>query len=238
MAYLSGLSAPDMQGSSAGDTLYRQVGAVLDRMDIVLRSQKLSLGDVGRTWMFQRDLSPDVRTFYGRAREERYKGIFDRDKFPANSGIQMPDLGNGVMISSVAFAGSDKSYVVSDKVRLSPGSFSQAVQYGDWLHICGVDAYDLKRQLEAPGDLAGQTERCMEYTRFIVEAAGGKMENIVKTTTYIVSGEDRTKFSGSYERYFDKHTGGRTPSSMIMDVQQLSPGILVEVDSVAFLGRR
>jgi 2-iminobutanoate/2-iminopropanoate deaminase len=238
VAYLSGVSAPDMQGGNQGETLYRQVGAVLDRMDLLLRSQKLGLGDLGRTWMFQRNLDVEVRAFYGKARQERYEGLFELNKFPANSGIQMPNLGDNTMIRSIGFAASNKTYVVSDKVRLSPGSFSQAVQFGDWLHICGIDAYDLKRNLESPGDLAGQTERCMEYTRFIVEAAGGKMSDIVKTTAYIINGEDREKFARPFQTYFDKHGASRIPSSAVMDVQQLSSGILVEIDSVAYLGHR
>lgn len=239
MAFLSGLSAPELQGKGIGETLYQQVSAVLERIDMVLRSQKLGLGDVGRTWMFQRDLTRTVRDRYSQARSARYKGIFTPDKFPANSGIQLPKLGEGTMLRSVAFAGRNKSYVVSDKVRLSPNSFSQAVRFGDWLYVAGIDAFDLKRQIQHPGNVAGQTEHSLELTRHIVEAAGGRMENIVKTTSYVLAGQDHDKFATAYRSHFEKHAGNaQRPSSLVLDVQQLSEDVLVEIDTIAYLGTR
>ena len=237
LAFLSGLDAGDVTGSDPAETMQRQTSTVLDRINTVLRSQGLALSDVGRTFMFMTDLR--VRKSYGAGRRERYQGVFDLDKFPANSGIGVPNLGTGPMLRSVAIAGRPKSYVVSDRVRLSPGSFSQAVRMGDFLFVAGQDAIDLKHQTEHVGNLAGQTERTLDYLRYIVEAAGARLDDVVKTTNYLIAGQDRARFADVYRRYFEAHTRGPwLPNGLTLDVQELSRNILVEIDAVVYLGRR
>ena len=235
--FLSGIDAGDVAGADAGDTLGRQTTTVLDRMAAVLGSQGLALGDVGRTFMFMSDMR--VRPAYAAARRARYMGIFALDAFPANSGIGVPNLGSGVMLRSVAIAGSAKSYVASDRVRRSPGSFSQAVRHGDWLFVAGQDAIDLEHRTQAVGDLAGQTERTLGYLRHVVEAAGATLDDVVKTTVYLIAGQDRVRFAEAYRRYFAAHTRGAwLPAGLTLDVQQLAADVLVEIDAVAYLGSR
>jgi enamine deaminase RidA (YjgF/YER057c/UK114 family) len=237
IAFLSGVDAGDVKGGSPDDTMHRQTYTVLDRIDKVLRTQGLELSDVGRTFMFMNDLR--VRSSYSSGRQERYKGVFDLDKFPANSGIGVPNLGSGAMLRSVAIAARPKSFVVSERVRLSPGSFSQSVRMGDFLFIAGQDAFDLQRQNEHVGDLAGQTTRTLDYLRYIVEAAGATLDDVVKTTNYLVAGQDRTLFTDAYRRYFETHTRGSwLPNGLTLDVQELSTRILVEIDAVVYLGQR
>jgi 2-iminobutanoate/2-iminopropanoate deaminase len=151
----------------------------------------------------------------------------------------VPHLGPGAMLRSVAIAGPEKTYVVSDRVRLSPGSFSQSVRFGDCLFIAGQDAIDLTGRTEAVGDLAGQTERTLGYLRHIVEAAGATLEDVVKTTVYLVAGQDRARFADAYRRYFESHTrGGWLPTGLTLDVQELAKDVLVEIDAVVYLGPR
>lgn len=237
LVFLSGMDAGDIKASNPNDAMHRQTFTALDRIDKVLRTQGLELSDVGRTFMFMTDMR--VRGSYSSGRQERYKGVFDLDKFPANSGIGVPDVGVGTMLRSVAIAARPKSYVVSDRVRLSPGSFSQSVRMGDYLFIAGQDAFDLQRRNEYVGDLAGQTTRTLDYLRYIVEAAGATLDDVVKTTNYLVAGQDRSLFAEAYRRYFEKHTrGGWLPNGLTLDVQELSTRILVEIDAVVYLGGR
>lgn len=236
LVFLSGIDAGDIKASRPDETMHRQTFTVLDRIDKVLRTQGLGLSDVGRTFMFMTDMR--VRGSYSSGRHERYKGVFDLDKFPANSGIGMPNLG-GPMLRSVAIAARPKTYVVSDRVRLSPGSFSQSVRMGNYLFIAGQDAFDLQRRNEHVGDLAGQTTRTLDYLRYIVEAAGATLDDVVKTTNYLVAGQDRALFTNAYRRYFEEHTrGGWLPNGLTLDVQELAERILVEIDAVVYLGRR
>jgi enamine deaminase RidA (YjgF/YER057c/UK114 family) len=181
--------------------------------------------------------STDYRPGYGEARKKVYKGIFAEDEFPPNSGIYIRDLGPGILLRSVAIAyRGAKAVVASPKVRKAPGSFSQSVQVGDWFLLAGQDAVGFNREVEAEGDLAGQTEVTLQHTKDILEEAAA-LDDIVKTTVYLIAGQDRSTFAAAYRQFFNRH--GRSsgmPAGLTMEVRELSPRCLVEIDAVAYLG--
>jgi len=145
---------------------------VLNRIARVLKDQQLSLRDLCRTFMFLP--STDLRPGYGEARKEVYKNIFAEDEFPPNSGIYVQDLGQDILLRSVAIAYDGKQTIVaSPKVRKAPGSFSQSVRVGDWLLQAGQDAVGFNRIVEGEGDLAGQTKITLQHVKDIVDEAGG-----------------------------------------------------------------
>ncbi|MDH3443878.1 MAG: RidA family protein, partial [Deltaproteobacteria bacterium] len=125
--------------------------------------------------------------------------------------------------------------VASTKVRKTPGSFSQSVRVGDWLLIAGQDAVGFQRETLAEGDLAGQTEITLRHVQFIVEEAGGNLDDVVKTTVYLLSGQDRNKFAEAYRNFFKLHAT-TLPAGLSLEVRELAPGCLVEIDAVAYLG--
>ena len=106
-------------------------------------------------------------------RRARYQGVFALDAFPANSGIGIPRLGANLLLRSVAIAsGGPKAYVSSDKVRLTPGSFSQSIQFGHWLYLAGQDSIGMDNQTLAIGDVAEQTTISLQHIKDVMEAAG------------------------------------------------------------------
>jgi 2-iminobutanoate/2-iminopropanoate deaminase len=184
--------------------------------------------------------STEYRPGYGETRKEVYKGIFSEDEFPPNSGIYIQDLGPNILLRSVAIAyRGQKTIVTSPRVRRAPGSFSQSVRVDDWLLLAGQDAVGFNREVEADGSLAGQTEVTLRHTKDIVEAAGGNLDDIVKTTVYLIAGQDRAEFANAYEKFFKTHGRGSTmPAGLTVEVRELSPRCLVEIDAVAFLHGR
>jgi 2-iminobutanoate/2-iminopropanoate deaminase len=237
--FLSGVDAGDVATSAVTvEEMGHQTRTVLDRVDAILTSQGLQLSDVGRTFMFMSNLR--VRDGYGTARRERYQGVFALDAFPANSGIGVPQLGTDILLRNGSIAGSGgKSYVSSDQVRLTPGSFSQSVQFGPWLFMAGQDAIDLANQTLAIGDAPEQTTISLQHLKDVVEAAGGTMEDIVKTTIYVVEGQDLGAVTASYRRFFEANTrGGWLPAGLSVGVMELATDCLVEIDAVAYLGPR
>jgi 2-iminobutanoate/2-iminopropanoate deaminase len=211
---------------------------VLDRIDTILRGQGRQLGDVGRTFMFMADLR--VREGYGQGRRARYQGVFALDEFPANSGIGIPRLGPNLLLRSVAIAsGGPKAYVSSDKVRLTPGSFSQSIQFGHWLYLAGQDAIDMNNQTLAIGDVAEQTTISLQHIKDVMEAAGGTLEDVVKTTVYVVQGQNLDRALDAYRRFFTANTrGGWLPAGVTLGVAELATDCLVEIDAVGYVGPR
>jgi len=236
--FLSGVDAGDSNGKvTPPATIQFQTATVLNRIGKILNDQKLSLADLCRTFMFLP--STDLRPGYGEARKEVYKNIFVEDEFPPNSGIYVRDLGQDIRLRSVAIAYDGKQTIVaSPKVRKAPGSFSQSVRVGDWLLQAGQDAVAFNRVVEAEGDLTGQTHVTLQHVKDIVEEAGGTLDDIVKTTVYLTGGQDRPKFTTAYREFFTANKRNSTmPAGLTVEVRELSPRCLVEIDAVALLRR-
>jgi 2-iminobutanoate/2-iminopropanoate deaminase len=235
--FLSGIDARDKEGNVvSANTIQAQTQEVLARISRILNAQSLSLSDLCRTFMFMP--STDYRPGYGEARKKVYKGIFAEDEFPPNSGIYIRDLGPDILLRSMAIAyRGAKTIVASPKVRKAPGSFSQSVRVGDWLLLAGQDAVGFNREVDAEGDLAGQTEVTLQHTKDILEEAGGTLDDLVKTTVYLVAGQERSEFAAAYRKFFNRHSrSSRMPTGLTMEVRELSPRCLVEIDAVAYLG--
>src|SRR5262245_62088130 len=203
--FLSGIDAGEIDGGVSATTIQSQTTEVLGRINRILDAQGLSLSNLCRTFMFIP--STDYRPGYGEARKKIYKSIFAEDEFPPNSGIYIRDLGPDILLRSVAIAyRGAKSVVASPKGGKQPGAFSQSVRVVDWLLLAGQDAVGFNRQVEAEGDLAGQTEVTLQHTKDILEEAGGTLDDIVKTTVYLVAGQDRSKFAAAYRKFFNRYS--------------------------------
>jgi 2-iminobutanoate/2-iminopropanoate deaminase len=234
--FLSGVDAADTSGNVVSPvTIQTQTTTVLNRIARILNDQQLSLAQLCRTFMFMP--STDYRPGYGEARKEVYKDVFAEDEFPPNSGIYVHDLGKDILLRSVAIAYDGKQTIVaSPKVRKAPGSFSQSVRVGDWLLQAGQDAVGFNRVVEAEGDLAGQTQVTLQHIEDIVEEAGGTLDDIVKTTVYLTAGQNRSRFAKAYRDFFAANKRTSTmPAGLTVEVRELSPRCLVEIDAVALL---
>jgi 2-iminobutanoate/2-iminopropanoate deaminase len=214
---------------------------ILERLDAVLRAGGLGLKDSFRHWAFLRNMSAaSVRDAYGRERTARLDPIFAPEEYPANSRIGSPALGPGVAQRSYALATRGRrQYIESKFARRTPRVFAQSVRVGDYLFIAGQDAVDVAQQTLFVGDLRAQTEQCVRQLQFIMEAAGGTLDDIVKTTVYLLDGQDRAVFLDAYGEQFRRRLRSPSmPAGLTMTVDALRPDCLVEIDAVAWLGGR
>ncbi len=242
--FLSGVDAGEEAavGTELHGAMTKQVNTILDRTESTLESQGLSLSDVFRNYNFlcrMADLS--VQAGHRDTRRQRLGSVFKPEEFPAQSRIGIKILGQNVLQRSVFIATRDrgKVYVASDKVRMTPGLFSQSVRVGDWLFIAGQDSIGLDQRTIGEGNLAMQTDVSMMHIKDIVEAAGGTLDDVVKTTVYLLEGQDQSLFASTYQRFFKTHKRSQwMPAGLILGVEALHPDCLVEIDAVAYLGPR
>ena len=76
----------------------------------------------------------------------------------------------------------------------------------------------------------------MRHLKDIVEEAGGTLDAVVKTTVYLIAGQDRSRFANAYCKFFARYfSSASMPAGLTMEVQELSPRCLVEIDAVAYL---
>jgi enamine deaminase RidA (YjgF/YER057c/UK114 family) len=119
-------------------------------------------------------------------------------------------------------------------------AFSQIVTAnasGRIAFISGQGAFDANFRLVGPGDLHAQTVQAFKNLRTAVEALGGRVEDIVSSTMYIV-GIDAQAVE-TFGRAMGEALDGKPfppNASTMVGVQGLAmDGMLVEISAVAML---
>ena len=84
----------------------------------------------------------------------------------------------------------------------------------------------------APGDVAGQAEQVMANLRTALRAAGADLDDVLKTTVYVATGE-REDLVAVWD-VVRRHFGDHDAPSTLLGVSVLGyPDQLVEVEAVA-----
>ena len=84
----------------------------------------------------------------------------------------------------------------------------------------------------AAADVAGQTRQCLANVAAIVRAAGGTMDDVVKTTVFMT---DLGEFGAMNEVYAEAF-GAVPPARATIGVAALPAGASVEIEAVAVIG--
>ena len=116
------------------------------------------------------------------------------------------------------------------------GLWSNGIRAGDFLFISGQVA----RPFEGGRTLVGsneyeQTKQIFSRIKRICEAAGGSLEDIVKMTIFLVNIKNNTEVWRARREFFT----GDFPASTLVEVRSLAgPETLVEIETVAYLGKK
>ena len=129
-----------------------------------------------------------------------------------------------------------KKAVVSSKVpEPAPGLWSNCIRAGDFLFISGQTARSSATAAADAADEYGQARVVFGKIRNLVEAGGGKMDDVVKITIYVVNIKNNKEIWRARKEFFS----GDFPASTLVEVRSLAaPEILLEIDAVAWLGGR
>lgn len=114
---------------------------------------------------------------------------------------------------------------------------SEAVRAGDFLYIGGIVAFDDEGKVIAPGDGKTQVEVIYNYIKKILADHGATAKNIVSETHFINNMDEF--FAGAPIRIkFYDDAGAAYPTSVAAHIAGLvDPGLVVEVQLVAYLGK-
>jgi 2-iminobutanoate/2-iminopropanoate deaminase len=125
-----------------------------------------------------------------------------------------------------------KQIISSPKAPQAIGPYSQAVRSGNLLFISGQIPLDPATGEMVDGDIGVQTRRVLENLGAIVEAAGGSLRDVVKTTIYLTDLNDFLSVNAVYGEFF----GQEPPARATVQVSKLPRGAAVEIEAVAVLG--
>jgi 2-iminobutanoate/2-iminopropanoate deaminase len=124
-----------------------------------------------------------------------------------------------------------KQPIVTEGAPAPIGPYSQGIICsGKFLFVSGQTAKNPSSG-EIPPDVRGQTERCLENIKAIVEKAGATLAEVVKVSAYLKSMASFGEYNEVYARYFPKPYPARTTVGA-----DLPAGTLVEIDAIVALG--
>lgn len=111
------------------------------------------------------------------------------------------------------------------------GPYAPAIRVGPWLFTSGQIALDPQTGRLVEGDIRAQTRQVLENLRALLEAAGGSLADVVKTTCYLTDLGEFAAFNEVYATFFPTNP----PARSTVQAARLPLGALVEIDAVAYL---
>jgi enamine deaminase RidA (YjgF/YER057c/UK114 family) len=103
---------------------------------------------------------------------------------------------------------------------------------GKLLFIAGQTASDKDGNVVGKGDIRAQTEQVYANIKAVLKAAGGTLDNLVMTTTYILDREYREGYNEVRRQQFKKNS----PTSTLVIVKGLAhPDYLIEIAGIAVI---
>jgi reactive intermediate/imine deaminase len=133
-----------------------------------------------------------------------------------------------------------KEIVSTEGLHTSRRPFSNGVRAGDHLYVAGQLAVDAGGRTVGAGEVRAQARQVLDNVRRVVEAAGGTLADVVKTTVYLIDMADHGAVNEVYQEFFPAAFPARTT----VQVAALAPAMagagspfLVEIDAIAVLGR-
>ena len=109
------------------------------------------------------------------------------------------------------------------------GPYSQAVVSDGWIFCSGQIALNPATMELVGGDIAAQTEQVLINLKAVLEAAGGSLSTVVKTTVFL---SDMALFAPMNEVYARHFTDNR-PARATVAVRTLPKNVDVEIDCIA-----
>jgi 2-iminobutanoate/2-iminopropanoate deaminase len=111
------------------------------------------------------------------------------------------------------------------------GPYAQGVIVGNTLYTSGQISLRPDGSLN-DGDVVAQTQQVLANLQAIIEAAGGNLHQVVKTTVFLKNLDDFVAMNQVYGEAFGTHT----PARSTVQVAKLPRDVLVEIEAIVALG--
>ena len=122
---------------------------------------------------------------------------------------------------------------VPDIGGLEKSALSQAQRVGDLIYVSGQVAYNNKRRSVGGNSAYAQSRHVFGRIKALVEAAGAKMDDIIKVTMYTTDMRFQPDIWKARREFFS----GDFPCSTLVEVTSLvRPEFLIEIEAIAYVG--
>lgn len=123
-----------------------------------------------------------------------------------------------------------KEIIKTAKAPEAIGAYSQAVKVGDFLFASGQIPIDPQTGALVEGGIEAQTTQVMENVKQILQAGGSDLDNVIKTTIFMLKMEDFAAVNQIYGKYFT----AKLPARSCVAVAKLPKEALIEIEVIAY----
>ncbi|PSW90132.1 regulator [Photobacterium angustum] len=109
------------------------------------------------------------------------------------------------------------------------GPYSHGNAFGELIFTSGQLPVCKKKGGIVDGGIAEQSRQSLVNLRSVLEAGGGDMDTVLKTTCYLANIEDFAAFNAVYADFFKTEC----PARSCFAVKDLPMGALVEIEAIA-----
>ena len=110
--------------------------------------------------------------------------------------------------------------------------YSRAVRVGPFIAVTGSAAVGPDGKLVGEGDAYVQACRCIEVIQEALEAAGARLQDVVRTRMYVTDIERWAEVGRAHQEAF----GDVMPATTMVEVSRLiDPAMLVEIEADAII---
>ena len=115
----------------------------------------------------------------------------------------------------------------------APGMWSNCLRVGETVYVSGMTARAMDGETLLGSDEYEQSKVVFTKIRNLVEAAGGRMDDVVKMTVFVTDIAKNREVWRARKEFFS----GDFPACSLVEVSKLAkPEILVEIEAIAQLG--
>ena len=125
-----------------------------------------------------------------------------------------------------------RTAIHSDQAPAAIGPYSQATRTGNLVFLSGQTPLDPATGNLVEGDIAVQARQAFDNIKAVVEAAGGRMDDIVRVGLYLTDLSQFGEVNAVMAEYFSQPY----PARSTIEVSALPRGARFEVDAVMALG--
>jgi reactive intermediate/imine deaminase len=123
-----------------------------------------------------------------------------------------------------------KEPIETKKAPQAIGTYSQAIRTGDTVYLSGQIGLDPETMQMAEG-IEAQTHRVFQNLRAVADAAGGRLDDMVKLTVYLTDLVHFPRINEIMAGYFNKPY----PARAAVGVAGLPRNAMVEIEAVMVL---
>lgn len=110
--------------------------------------------------------------------------------------------------------------------------FSRAVRIGNIIAVTGTAASNPDGSVASPGDVYGQAKRCLEIIKDVIEKAGGRMEDVIRTRILL---KDMNTWKDAAKAHGEVF-GDIQPACTFVEISRfINPDWLIEIEADAVL---